>query len=127
SSDPPAPAPNAHASSVAIGPAQVRLDLGDRKPNIILLELDADRFAHLSRIRLPDDAQRARRSHHDEAVDLAGGNRRIEASCQALQEISLRLLMPVGLLHRAARRVHGLKARPGTSVPCSWVDACFSS
>src|SRR5437762_11904163 len=90
----------------------MRLDLGNRQADIILLELEADRFAYLRRIRPADDAQGTGRRHHDEAVHLPGGDGRVEPARQSFQEIPLRLFMPIGLLDRAACATHGRKGAP---------------
>ena len=100
---------------------QFLLDLVDRHPDIILVDLGLDRFAQAVGVGLPQHAERARRRDQDDRFvsPLATAvSRRLASSvrkrcsscaCQSVCSIALR------------RASIELIERPGASVPCSWV------
>ena len=78
------------------------LDLADWDLDIILVDFAAQRLTDGRRIGRPEHAERARRDDDDEIAGLSRRDRRVESAGQRLEEIALRLIVPIALLDRAA-------------------------
>src|SRR5262245_16948501 len=77
-------------------------DLVHRHAYEVLVDLGVQRLAQMRRVGLAQDAERARRRHHDDRLGLARRHRGVETAGKILQEGAFRLVLPVGLLHGAA-------------------------
>ena len=70
-------------------------------------DLGPDRLADVLRKLLAQHAERARRCHHDQRLGFAALHRFVEAGGERREKALLLLVVPIGLLHRAASGADG--------------------